>query len=146
VRGPQGGAAARGPYGNAAARGPYGGTAARGPYGTAARGPYGGTAYARNSYSYGGRSYYRPGWNAGQVNVYSRGFYGYPGWHAYGTYGLAPGLVAFSGLAFLSAGLLIGSYSQQQQTVYVYVVQENGQNVEYRVDSNGKILSKRVVT
>jgi hypothetical protein len=145
VRGPQGGAAARGPYGNAAARGPYGGTAARGPYGTAARGPYGGTAYARNSYAYGGRNYYRPGWNASHINVYSRGFYGYPGWHSYGTYGLAPGLVAFSSLAFLSAGLLIGSYSQQQQTVYVYVVQEGGQNVEYRVDSDGKVLSKKVV-
>jgi hypothetical protein len=101
--------------------------------------------YARNSYYAGGRSYYRPTWNAGQVNVYSRGFYGYPGWHSYGYYGLAPGLAAFGGLAFLSAGLLIGSYAQEQKTVYVYVVQEGGQNVEYRVDENGKVLSKKTV-
>src|SRR5262252_7270657 len=137
-----------GPGGRTAtgARGNYGGTAARGPYGTAARGPYGGTAYAsRGSYYYGGRAYYRPTWNAAHINTFSRGFYGYPGWHSYGYYGLAPGLAAFGGLAFLSAGLLIGSYAQEQKTVYVYVVQEGGQNVEYRVNSDGQVLSKKVV-
>jgi hypothetical protein len=145
VRGPEGNAAARGAYGGAAARGPYG-SAARGPYGgTAARGPYGGTAYARNSYAYGGRNYYRPAWNAGQVNVYARGFAGYPGWHSYGYgyYGLPPGLVAFSSLAFLSAGMLIGTYAQQEKTVYVYVVKEGDQNMEVRVDDKGNVLSKK---
>jgi hypothetical protein len=110
------------------------------------RGPYGGTAYARNSYAWGGRNYYRPAWNANRINVYGRGFVGYPGWRAYGTYGLAPGLAAISSLAFLSAGLLIGSYAQQDTTVYVYVVNEGGQNVEYRVDQYGSIISKRVVS
>ncbi len=44
------------------------------------------------------------------------------------------------------AGLLIGSYAQQETTVYVYVVNEGGQNVEYRVDSHGNAISKRVVS
>jgi hypothetical protein len=77
--------------------------------------------------------------------VYGRPFYGYPGWRAYGTYGLAPGLAAFTGLAFLSAGLLIGSYAEQSQTVYVYVVSEGGRDVEYRVNSAGNVISTRVV-
>jgi len=109
------------------------------------RGPYGGAAYSRNSYAWGGRHYYRPAWNANRINVYGRPFVGYPGWRAYGTYGLTPGLAAYTGLAFLSAGLLIGSYAQQSNTVYVYVVNEGGQNVEYRVDSAGNVISKRVV-
>ena len=155
ARGAYGGGAAHatGRYGGSAGavRGPYGGAAARatGPYGgsrAAARGPYGGTAYARNSYAWHGRNYYRPTWNASRINAYGRGFVGYPGWRAYGTYGLVPGLAAFSGLAFLSAGLLIGSYAQEETTVYVYVVNEGGQNVEYRVDSNGNVISKRVVS
>jgi hypothetical protein len=58
---------------------------------------------------------------------------------------LAPGLAAFSSLAFLSAGLLIGSYAQQSRTVYIYVVNEGGRNVEYRVDSAGNVISTRVV-
>ena len=160
--GPRGSvSAARGPYGAAAhatgrhgrsagaVRGPYGGTAARatGPYGSraVARGPYGGAAYSHSSYVWGGRQYYRPAWNANRINVYGRPFVGYPGWHGYGTYGLAPGLVAFTGLAFLSAGLLIGSYAEQSKTVYVYVVNEGGRDVEYRVDSDGNVISRRVV-
>jgi len=142
VQGPRGGTAARayGPRGSVSgARGPHGNSAAR------VNGRYGGTAHARNSYAWGGRNYYRPGWNANQVNVYRRGFVGYPGWRPYSSYGLAPGLVAYSSLAFLSAGMLIGSYAQHDSTVYVYVVNEEGQNVEYRVDSAGNIISRRVV-
>jgi hypothetical protein len=41
--------------------------------------------------------------------------------------------------------LLIGSYADQSKTVYVYVVNEGGQNVEYRVNSAGNVISKRVV-
>ena len=153
ARGPYGGGAAHatGRYGRSAGavRGPYGGTAARatGPYGSraVARGPYGGAAYSRSSYVWGGRQYYRPAWNANRINVYGRPFVGYPGWRGYGTYGLAPGLVAFTGLAFLSAGLLIGSYAEQSKTVYVYVVNEGGRDVEYRVDSDGNVISRRVV-
>ena len=96
-------------------------------------------------YRWGGRQYYRPAWNANRINVYGRPFVGYPGWRAYGTYGLTPGLAAYTGLAFLSAGLLIGSYAQQSRTVYVYVVNEGGQSVEYRVNSAGNVISKRVV-
>jgi hypothetical protein len=59
---------------------------------------------------------------------------------------LTPGLAAFSSLAFLSAGLLIGSYAQHDQTIYVYVVNEGGQNVEYRVDSAGNVISRRLVS
>jgi hypothetical protein len=153
ARGPSGGGAAHatGRYGQSAGavRGTSGNTAARaaGPYGSraVARGPSGGAAYSRNSYVWGGRQYNRPAWNATRINGYGRPFVGYPGWRAYGTYGLAPGLVAYTGLAFLSAGLLIGSYAEQSNTVYVYVVNEEGQNVEYRVDSAGNVISKRVV-
>ena len=153
VTGPRGGTAGRasGPRGSVSgARGPYGGGAAHatGRYGRSAgavRGPYGGAAYSRNSYAWGGRHYYRPAWNANRINVYGRPFIGYPGWRAYGTYGLAPGLVAYTGLAFLSAGLLIGSYAEQSKTVYIYVVNEGGQHVEYRVNSAGNVISKHVV-
>jgi len=153
ARGPHGGGAAHatGRYGRSAGavRGPYGGTAARatGPYGSraVARGPYGGAAYSRSSYAWGGHNYYRPGWNVNRINLYGRPFVGYPGWRPYGTYGLAPGLVAYTGLAFLSAGLLIGSYAEQSRTVYVYVVNKGGQNVEYRVNSAGHVISERVV-
>jgi len=81
------------------------------------------------------------------VNVYQRNFYGYPGWRPYGsTYGLVGPLVGFSSLAFLSGALLVGTYAAaQNQKVYVYVVEEEGQNVEYRVDSSGHVLSKKVV-
>jgi hypothetical protein len=41
--------------------------------------------------------------------------------------------------------MLIGSYAQHDSTVYVYVVNEEGQNVEYCVDSAGTIISRRVV-
>jgi hypothetical protein len=58
---------------------------------------------------------------------------------------LAPGLVAASSLAFLSAGLLIGTYAEEQRTVYVYVVEEDGEQMEYQVDEQGNILSKRPV-
>jgi hypothetical protein len=77
--------------------------------------------------------------------VYQRGFYGYPGWRAYGTYGLVGPLVGFTSLAFLSGALLAGSYTSQSKTVYVYVVNEGGQNVEYRVDNDGNVISKKVV-
>ena len=144
---------ARTPSGASAGRvnGRYGGSAAHvnGRYGGSAthvNGRYGGTAYARNSYAYGGRHYNRPAWNAGYIHSYGRGFVCYPGWRPYGSWGLAPGLAAFSSLAFLSAGLLIGSYAYQGGTVYVYVVNEGGVNVEYRVDSAGNIISRRVVS
>ena len=153
ARGAYGGTAARayGRHGSvSAARGPYGGTAARayGSHGSVAgvRGPYGGgAAHVRQSYTWGGRHYSRPAWNTHQMYAFGRGFAGYPGWRSYHSYGLAPGLVAFGSLAFLSAGLLIGSYPYYGNTVYVYVVNEGGQNVEYRVDSAGNILSAQVL-
>jgi hypothetical protein len=151
--GPRGGTAARayGPRGSVGGvRGPHGGTAGRayGAHGSVSgvRGPYGGgAAHVRQSYNWGGRHYYRPAWNTHQIYTFGRGFAGYPGWRPYHSYGLAPGLAAFGGLAFLSAGLLIGSYAHYGNTVYVYVVNEGGQNVEYRVDSAGNILSARVL-
>jgi hypothetical protein len=103
-------------------------------------------AVGRGGYYYGGRTYYRPGWGANRINAYRGGFVGYPGWRTYGTfYGLYGPLVGLSSLAFLSAGLLIGSYTQQEQTVYVYVVDEDGVRKEYRVDGAGNILSVRTL-
>jgi hypothetical protein len=165
VQGPYGGSATHvsGPYrSGTAVRGPYGGGAAHvsGPYrsGTAVQGRYGGTvvhgrgpygsrtAYARPSYAWRGVNYVRPGWNAARVGVYGRAFVGYPGFRTYGLYyGLVPPLAAYTGLAFLSAGILTASYLENQRTVYVYVVNEGGQDWEYRVDEEGNILSKRPI-
>ncbi|MBS2029171.1 MAG: hypothetical protein JST54_14805 [Deltaproteobacteria bacterium] len=163
-RGPNGGAGYRTNYGTAGAVGPHGGTAYRGAYGgTSVHGAYGGSAYrgphggavgygrsgavyARPSYRYGGRTYARPAWGTATWGAYSRGFYGYPGWRPYGTWGLVAPLAGFAALSFLSAGMLVGSYAAQNNTVYVYVVNEGGQNWEYRVDSNGNIISKRPVS
>jgi hypothetical protein len=121
----------RGPGGAAAARGPYGGYAARGGYG--------------RGYYYGGRYWRAPGWGAGGFYAYGRGFVGYPGWRYFGTVGLAPALASFAALGFLSTGVLIGSYAQQQRTVYIYVVNDGDENIEYQVDSDGQILSQKTL-
>jgi hypothetical protein len=60
-------------------------------------------------------------------------------------YGLIGPLAAFSSLAFLSAGLLVGSYPTGSETVYVYIVEEDGQNVQYQVDSAGNVISRTIV-
>lgn len=88
----------------------------------------------------------RPGWTANRFELYQHRYVGYPGWRSYGLhYGLVAPLATFASLSFLSAGLLVGSYVEQEQTVYVYVVQEDGQDVEYRVAADGTVLSRRVV-
>ena len=159
VNGPRGGSVthAQGAYrGGTVVHGPNGGRAVstHGAYGGHAvygRGPNGGRGYvgrpgyARPNYHWHGRYYARPGWAPGRVTTFNRGFYRYPGYRAYGTYGLVAPLAPFAGLAFLSAGLLTASYLANNRTVYVYVVQEDGQNVEYRVDDTGQILSQQVV-
>lgn len=130
-----------------AVQGPRGGSAAhgQGPAGsrTAVEGPRGGTAVSRQSYEWNGAHYARPVWNTSRVTVYQRGFVAYPGFRPYATYGLVAPLAAFTGLAFLSAGMLIGSYAAQQKTVYVYVVNQAGKDMEYRVDSEGHVLSSQ---
>jgi hypothetical protein len=95
--------------------------------------------------AYGGR-YAAPGWGARGFYGYGRGFYGYPGWRYFGTVGLAPALAGFASLAFLSAGVLIGSYAYQSQTVYVYVVKEGDQDMEYRVAEDGTVISSGPAT
>jgi len=148
VRGPsgagaavgRGGAAVRGPNGGAAAVGRYGGAAVRGPGGTYAAGrSYGGRYY-------GGRYYRRPVWGAATVGAFARPYAAYPGWRYYGTVGLATGIAAVSSLAFLSDGILVGTYPEAATTVYVYVVDEDGVQVEYRVDEQGNVLSRREVS
>jgi hypothetical protein len=80
------------------------------------------------------------------LNRYRGYFHGYPGWRTYGAYyGLAPALVGVGTLGFLSDGLLLGSYDYGAQTVYVYIVEEDGVPVEYTVDSYGNVLSVRVL-
>jgi hypothetical protein len=119
----------RGPYGGAVARGPYGGYAARG-----------------RGYYYGGRYWRAPGWGARGFYGYGRGFWGYPGWRFLGTVGLTAALVGYASLAFLSTGVCVGTYQYpQQETVYVYVVNDGNENKEYQVDSSGQILSEKVV-
>jgi hypothetical protein len=127
-------------------RGPYGGAAARGPYGgVVTRGAYGGYA-TRGRYYYGGRYWGAPGWGAAGFYRYGRGFVGYSGWRYLGTVGLVAGLTGFAALGFLSSGVCIGSYyTPQQQTVYVYVVNDGDENKEYQVDQNGNILSEKMV-
>jgi hypothetical protein len=116
-------------------RGPGGGYAARGPYG----------GYASNRYYAGGHYWGAPAWGARGYAGYGRGFYGYPGWHYYGTVGLAPALAGFAGLAFLSSAVLIGSYASEGQTNYVYVANDGNENKEYQVDSSGQVVSEKVV-
>jgi hypothetical protein len=113
--------------------GPRGGVVARG-------------GWVGNRYHYGGHYYRRPVWGSAGVYGFARPYAAYPGWRFYGTYGLAPGLMAASSLAFLSAGLLVGSYPEEERTVYVYVVDEDGVQMEYRVDEDGQVLSKRPVS
>jgi hypothetical protein len=119
--------------------GPRGGAAVEGPRGRAA------VVAPRGGVAYGGHRYVRPGWNSTVIHGYARPFAAYPGWRYYGTDGLAPALAGFSSLAFLSAGVLVGSYAAQQKTVYVYVVNEDDVQKEYQVDSAGNIVSTRVV-
>lgn len=170
AHGAYGGYAYRGPYGGGAAHGAYGGYAYRGPYGAGYgyrgpnggyghRAPYGGYAYRGYAYRpygygyrgpyggyvYGSHVYHRPYVAPRAWGVYASPFYGYPGWRAWGTYGLAPALAAYPGLAFLSTGLLVGTYPYYDNTVYVYVVQEDGYTKEYAVDSLGRVLSVRIV-
>jgi hypothetical protein len=125
----------KGQHGGAAAVGPHGGVAARGPHGGHAAGRY-----------HGGHYYARPAWGAASIGAFGRPYAGYPAWRAYGTWGLAAGLATVSSLAFLSSGLLIGTYAAEERTVYVYVVEEDGVQMEYRVDEQGNILSKRPVS
>jgi hypothetical protein len=139
--GARGGAVARGPSGGVAVRSPSGAAAAAGPRGAAVRGPGG---YTRGYYQ-GGRYWRAPGWGAAGFRTYGRAFVGYPGWRYAGTVGLAAGLAGFASLAFLASGMLIGTYTAQQETVYVYVVNDGDENVEYQVDSNGDIISQRNV-
>lgn len=146
ARGPAGGGVAHvgGPvHGATVTRGPAGGGTAhvRGPAGgaTAVRGPGGAVA------AHGHANYASPRWAGNRYAGYQRGFVGYPGWRSYGMhYGLIGPLVGVSSLAFLTSGLLIGSFAQSGQTVYVYVVEEDGQNVEYRVTEDGTVLSRTV--
>jgi hypothetical protein len=89
-----------------------------------------------------------PDWDARRVHGFNRRFDRFPGFRSFGSFGLAGPLVAYPGLAFLSAGLLASTYVDADdfdRTVYVYIVNEDGQDVEYRVDDAGQILSREPV-
>ncbi len=153
VEGTRGGYGQKGPGGAGYAVGPQGGAAVAGPRGGAAVGPQGGVAVTNRTYTARGTTWARPTWSTSQVTVYQNRYIGYPGWHPYaGYYGLPPPLVAYPGLAFLTTGLLIGTYAvataaaAQPKTVYVYVVNENGTQKEVKVDSSGQIISSKPVS
>ena len=101
----------------------------------------------RNNFNVGGRNYRRPR----NVNIDARRnvYVDRPGWRSYGShwgpYGVHAG---FAWLTFLTSALLIGSYSSSQnnQTVYVYIVEEDGVEKEYHVDEDGEILSVEVLS
>ncbi len=102
----------------------------------------------RNNINVGGRNYRRPR----NVNVNARRnvYVGRPGWRTYGSYWGPYGVHAgFAWLTFLTSALLIGSYSSAQNnqtTVYVYIVEEDGVQKEYHVDEDGEILSVEVLS
>ena len=101
----------------------------------------------RNNINVNGRNYRRP--NNVNINARRNVYVGRPGWRTYGTFWGPYGVHAgFAWLSFLTAALLIGSYSSSQnnQTVYVYIVEEDGVEKEYHVDEEGKILSEQVVS
>ena len=101
----------------------------------------------RNNINVNGRNYRRP--NNVDIDVRRNVYVGRPGWRSYGwhwgPYGVHAG---FAWLSFLTAALLIGSYSstQNNQTVYVYVVEEDGVEKEYHVDEEGNILSEEIIS
>ena len=145
AEGPRGGEinGARGPFGagNLDAEGPRGGEidATVGPRGRGSatiEGPRGNetTVYGRVPPSY-------------NLNLVRRTYVGYPNYRTYGTYyGLYPPLVAYPGLAFLTAGLLIASFDNNSgTTVYVYHIEKECQVIEYQVDENGNVISERSV-
>lgn len=164
VRGPHGGGAARGPAGGGAVRGPYGGGAARGSEGAGAvrgpadagavRGPEGGGA-VRGPYGGGavrgpeGGAVVDPGYRrvGYDPTPYRDVFVGYPGYVAYDDYyGPYGPLANYPGLAFLSAGLLIASFTADSgETVYVYHVSENCVIIEYQVDETGNTISTKEI-
>ena len=101
----------------------------------------------RNNINVNGRNYRRPN----NVNIDARRnvYVGRPGWRTYGSYWGPYGVHAgFAWLSFLTTALLIGSYSSAQNnqtTVYVYIVEEDGVEKEYHVDEDGEIISVQVV-
>lgn len=100
----------------------------------------------RNNINVNGRNYRRP--SNVNIDVRRNVYVGRPGWRTYGWYWGPYGVHAgFAWLSFLTAALLIGSYSsaQNNQTVYVYIVEEDGVEKEYHVDEDGEILSVEVV-
>ena len=83
------------------------------------------------------------------INTRRNVYVGRPGWRTYGTFwGPYRVHAGFAWLSFLTAALLIGSYSSSQnnQTVYVYIVEEEGVEKEYHVDEDGKILSEQIIS
>ncbi len=101
----------------------------------------------RNNINVNGRNYRRPR----NVNIDARRniYVGRPGWRSYGSYWGPYGVHAgFAWLSFLTTALLIGSYSSAQNnqtTVYVYIVEEDGVEKEYHVDEDGEIISVEIV-
>ncbi|MDJ0690235.1 MAG: hypothetical protein QNJ41_17205 [Xenococcaceae cyanobacterium MO_188.B32] len=101
----------------------------------------------RNSINVNGRNYRRPR----NVNINTRRnvYVGRPGWRTYGSFWGPYGVHAgFAWLSFLTTALLIGSYSSAQNnqtTVYVYIVEEDGVQKEYHVDEDGETISVEVV-
>ncbi len=101
----------------------------------------------RNNINFNGRNYRRP--HNVNINARRNVYVGRPGWRTYGRfwgpYRVHAGL---AWLSFLTAALLIGSYSSSQnnKTVYVYIVEEEGVEKEYHVDEDGKILSEQVLS
>ena len=101
----------------------------------------------RNSINVNGRNYRRPR----NVNINARRnvYVGRPGWRTYGSFWGPYGVHAgFAWLSFLTTALLIGSYSSAQNnqtTVYVYIVEEDGLQKEYHVDEDGETISVEVV-
>lgn len=103
----------------------------------------------RNNINVNGRDYRRIDRNNVNINVRRNVYVGRPGWRTYGWYWGPYGVHAgFAWLSFLTAALLIGSYTsaQNNQTVYVYIVEEDGVEKEYHIDEDGEILSVEVVS
>ncbi|ELS01596.1 hypothetical protein Xen7305DRAFT_00013000 [Xenococcus sp. PCC 7305] len=101
----------------------------------------------RNNINVDGRNYRRP--SNVNIDVRRNVYVGRPGWRTYGSYWGPYGVHAgFAWLSFLTAALLIGSYNsaQNNQTVYVYIVEEEGVEKEYHVDEDGEILSVEIVS
>jgi hypothetical protein len=96
---------------------------------------------ARRYFDPRGRRFFRP---RVDIDIVARPYYQLHRFRRFGTWGLPPTLVAYPYLSFLQDALLVGSYYDEDRIVYIYIIDEDGVQREFRVDEYGNILSETI--